>query len=89
MILCPLSDDGKFRYNTTSILARVAKQYPEDVEPAIPSFIDALDADFEYSRSNACWAWGISTRTQHWTLSKSDSFDSRTRVCSANFTEGA
>lgn len=29
-----------------------------DVEPAIPSLIDALDEDFEYSRANACWALG-------------------------------
>lgn len=46
------------RYNATSIFARVANQYPEDVEPAIPSLIDALDEDFEYARGNACWALG-------------------------------
>jgi HEAT repeat protein len=50
--------DEKARYNATSILARVAKTHPADVEPAIDPLIDALDADFPQARANACWALG-------------------------------
>jgi len=40
------------------VRSRIAKADLDDVEPAIEPLIDALDEDFAYTRSNACWALG-------------------------------
>lgn len=50
--------DEKVQYNATSILARIANVHPEAVEPATDALIEALEAEMDQTRANACWALG-------------------------------
>jgi HEAT repeat protein len=64
-----LSDsDEQARYNATSILARLAETAPERVRAAgaVSPLIDVLDDEFEYTRSNACWALGRLKASDAW-----------------------
>ena len=48
--------DEQVRYNATSILARVADDYPETVSPATEQLLAVLDDELADTRFNACWA---------------------------------
>jgi len=56
------------RYNATAMLARLAETAPDWVRAAgaVPPLIEVLDDEFEYTRSNACWALGRLEATDAW-----------------------
>lgn len=68
-IVALLADpDENARYNATAILARLAETAPERVRAAgaVSPLTDVLDDEFEYTRSNACWALGRLDATEAW-----------------------
>lgn len=50
--------DTYTRVNASGSIARIAEDFPEAVEPAIPDLIPLLSDEDEIVRENACWALG-------------------------------